>query len=206
MFLELDVSTFYLDEVTVIPSICKYLSPPRMWYCTRHTHTHSLPLLPQRQDMSLSLIGNFLLMGLQTISCFDLSYCFDLWPGERLSWVQKLKIYRLSQVEEAFKKKRNLSKAFVVLLESWTDSRFFNFNLTQFFILTLIDELNSAGTNCLCGVLFLASGCSCLWTLKWCCFQAPCFYPSYLLIATFCLLFWLSRRGVVLNRDLSGFL
>lgn len=32
----------------------------------------------------------------------------------------------------------------------------------------------------------LVSGCSCLWNLEWCCFQAPCFYPSYLLIANSC--------------------
>ena len=53
--------------------------------------------------MSLSLLSNFLLMGPQTISCFHLSYWFDLWPSHCLSWVQKLKIYRLSQVEEAIK-------------------------------------------------------------------------------------------------------
>ena len=45
-------------------------------------------------------------MGPQTISCFHLSYWFDLWPSRCLSRVPKLKIYRLSQVEEALKKKK----------------------------------------------------------------------------------------------------
>lgn len=64
-------------------------------------------------------------MGPQTISCFHLSYWFDLWPSRCLSRVQKLKIYRLSQVEEALKKKkeRNTTTAtrarlFAVSLES----------------------------------------------------------------------------------------
>lgn len=160
-----------------------------------HTHTRFYCLHKGRTWMSLSLLSNFLLMGPQTISCFHLSYWFDLWPSQYLSWVQKLKIYRLSQVEEAVKGKKIWARLLWYHLNLERIPSFFvlfKFISTQFCIWPYwqtklcwqrlsvwSDEVFS----------FVVSGCSCLWNLKWCCFQAPCFYPSYLLIANFCCFF-----------------
>lgn len=63
-----------------------------------------------RTWMSLSLYNNFLLMGLQTISCFYLSHWFDLWPSLCLCRVQKLRINLLSRNEKAVKGKKKFQQ------------------------------------------------------------------------------------------------
>lgn len=82
------------------------LPPLHILYSYKHAHTCSHCSHKGRTWMSLSLLGNFLLMGLQTISCFHLSYWFDLWPSHCLSRVQKLKIY-LSGEGSCREKKKN---------------------------------------------------------------------------------------------------
>lgn len=167
--------------------------------------------------MSLSLLSNFLLMGLQTISCFHLSYWFDLWPSHCLSWVQNLKIYQLSQVEEAVKKKIWTS-LFAVSLESWGYSRFFcaSLNLTQHSsAFGCIDKPNYAGSN----TLFDLMKSSVFWVFFfWLLLSLKpdvVLFSGSLLLSIisidyqilFCfLLFWLSWQGVVFNRAVSGFL
>lgn len=153
--------------------------------------------------MFLSLLSNFLLMGLQTISCFHLSYWFDLWPSHCLSWVEKLRIYRFSHKEEAVKKKEILTRLLWYhwnLLPSFL--LLYKFNSTQFCI-WLYWQARYSGSNCLFNQMkpsVYCSGRSCLQNLSWCCIQAPCFHLSYLLIAIF-------FGGVLfLNRAVSGFL
>lgn len=125
--------------------------PAHTLYSCKHTYTHSRCSHKDRTWMPLSLLSNFLLMGPQTISCFHLSYWFDLWSTHCLSWVQNLKIYRLSQVEEAVKGEKS-EQAFVVSLESWPYSEFFCafLNSTRHSsAFGCIDKLNYAGSNCL---------------------------------------------------------
>lgn len=77
-----------LDILRVRSStIHRHLSPSRA-HCAltnTHTHTRSPCFHKGRTRMSLSLLSNFLLMGPQTISCFHLSYWFNLWPSHRFT-------------------------------------------------------------------------------------------------------------------------
>lgn len=141
-------------------------------------------------QMFLSLLSNFLLTGLQTISCFHLSYWFDLWPSRSLSWVEKLRIYRFSHKEEAVKRKEILTR---LLRYHWNLHPSFlllyKFNSTQFCI-WLYRQVCYSGSICLFNQMkssVYCSGCSCIWNLRWCCLQAPCVHSLYVLITNF---FW----------------
>lgn len=99
------------------------------------TYTHRLPLLSHWQDLNVFVPSQqFLLMGLQTTSCFHLSYWFDLHPSHCLSWAEILRIYHFCQVEEAVKKKKKI-QASGPSFQSWTCSEFsviFKFNKTPY--------------------------------------------------------------------------
>lgn len=190
---QMDVSGTWMTTYTLIywhnPIICNIQGPVTLLHILYSYNTHTHCSDKGRTWMSLSLLSNFLLMGLQTISCFHLSYWFDLWPSHCLSWVQKLKIYRLSQVEEAVKKKKGFSGITWIL--NWF--QVFLCDSTRFCIwlywqTKLRWQQLSVWSDEVCRIflllLFLVAR-SRLWNLKWCCFQAPCFYPSYLLIAIF---------------------
>lgn len=120
-------------------------------------------------------------------------------------------------MEEAVKRKeKNQSTSSVVSLISWTYSRFFVlFKLSSAQSLMWLywqTEPRWQQLSVWSDEVFLfffvvvpSAGC-CLWNLEWCCFQAPCFYPSYLLIDNFFPpLGWLSWQGAVLNRAVPGF-
>lgn len=153
-------------------------------HCSRCSHKARTWMIP-------SLLGNFLLMVLQTISCFHLSYWFDLWPSHCLSWVQKTQDLSLLPEwgsSKGRKKKEDISTRLFFFLQDHFCPRFsllYKFNSTQLCIwlywqtVLFWQQLSVRSDEVL---VFL-------WNLRRCCFQAPCFHSSYVLIAN--ILLWL---------------
>lgn len=88
-----------------LPQDMSYISLLLQSYHIPPPLTITLPCCTQKGTlwMLLSLLSNFPLMALQTISCFHRSHWFDLWSSCSLSRGQKLRIYGSSYSEEVVK-------------------------------------------------------------------------------------------------------
>lgn len=189
-----------LIQSYIIYNISVALTLPRTLYSHKRTYTLA-PIAPTKAEH---------------VSVPSLQFSFN-GPPDDLLFSSVLLVWPLVQsLPQLSTKTQDLSPLsggeiwawhFVVSLETWTHSSFlcaFFYSTRYSFSFGCIDKLNYAGSNCLFNLMkssgfrdkTYATRNNYNKRLCWYCFQAACFYPSYLLIVfflLFCCFDWAGR-------------